>query len=46
VNPKTGAAVTAQRRRLAVVEGLPARDAYAAWVEQLLSTIEMEHGAD
>jgi hypothetical protein len=27
----------AQRRRLALIEELPAREAYAAWVEQLIS---------
>jgi tRNA(His) 5'-end guanylyltransferase len=45
LNPKTGAAVTAQRRRLALIEELPAREAYAAWVEQLLSRLEAQHGA-
>jgi tRNA(His) guanylyltransferase len=46
LNPKTGAAVTAQRRRLAVIEELPAREAYATWLQQLISTIETQHGAD
>jgi len=45
LNPKTGAAVNAQRRRLAVIDELPAREAYAAWMEHLLSTIEAHHGA-
>ena len=39
------AAVNAQRRRLAVIDELPAREAYAAWMEHLLSTIEAHHGA-
>jgi tRNA(His) 5'-end guanylyltransferase len=45
LNPKTGAAVTAQRRRLALIEELPAREAYATWIEQLLSRIEARDGA-
>jgi tRNA(His) guanylyltransferase len=39
VNPKTGAAVSAQRRRLAVIEELPAREAYATGLEQLIGGI-------
>jgi tRNA(His) guanylyltransferase len=39
VNPTTGAAVTTQRRRLTLIEELPAREAYAAWVQQLISGI-------
>jgi tRNA(His) 5'-end guanylyltransferase len=39
VNPTTGTEVTAQRRRLAQLLELPAREAYAAWVEQLIRGI-------
>jgi tRNA(His) guanylyltransferase len=39
VNPQTGEAVVAQRRRLALIEELPSREAYAAWVAQLISGI-------
>jgi hypothetical protein len=35
-NPQTGQAVTAQRRRLRVVEKLPVGEAYAAWLAELL----------
>jgi tRNA(His) guanylyltransferase len=45
VNPKTSAAVTAQRRQLSVIEELPAREAYAIWLEQLINGIEAHHGA-
>lgn len=40
VNPQTGEAVVAQRRRLALIEDLPSRDAYAAWVAERISGIE------
>lgn len=39
VNPQTGEAVTAQRRRLALIEELPAREAYTAWVTQIINGI-------
>jgi tRNA(His) 5'-end guanylyltransferase len=45
VNPKTGTAVTARHRRLAVIEELPAREAYVTWLEQLINAIETRHGA-
>jgi tRNA(His) guanylyltransferase len=45
LNPKTGAALTAQRRRLTAIEELPAREAYAMWLEQLINTSETHHGA-
>lgn len=35
-NPQTGEAVTAQRRRLRVVEKLPIGEAYATWLAELL----------
>jgi hypothetical protein len=38
-------AVTAQRRRLRPIEDLLAREAYAAWIDQLLNTIKTQHGA-
>jgi hypothetical protein len=40
VNPRTGEAVVAQRRRLALIEDLPSREAYAAWVARLVSGVE------
>lgn len=36
VNPKTGEAVTATRRRVAVVEELPMKEEYARWLRELL----------
>jgi len=40
VNAQTDEAVAAQRRRLAQIEELPSREAYAAWVAQLIGEIE------
>jgi tRNA(His) 5'-end guanylyltransferase len=35
-NPQTGEAVVSSRRRLRILEELPAREAYSAWVAELL----------
>lgn len=39
VNPQTGATVTSHRRCLKVVDELPAREAYAAWVAGLITEV-------
>jgi tRNA(His) 5'-end guanylyltransferase len=36
-NPQTGETVMSSRRRLAVIEELPTREAYSAWVTELLA---------
>lgn len=40
-NPQTGAAVTSRRRHLTVVDELPAREAYAAWVAGLITEVRL-----